>query len=108
LTVTDRTGECASRGKDVSRNPLTRDVINERFRIAIANTRHMKVVREDVLGEGAGAWDSDPRYPTNDVNCIVWLQLLISEVYGHGASLEEKTRIMDRVRYYKGCVAYGM
>ena len=108
MTVTDRTGERASRGKDVSRNPLTRDVINERFRIAIANTRHMRVVREDVLGEGAGAWDSDPRYPTNDVNCIVWLQLLISEVYGHGASLEEKTRIMDRVRYYKGCVAYGM
>jgi hypothetical protein len=104
LTVAERTGDGASHGNDLIAHPLTRDVINERFRIAIANTRQMKVVREDVPGEGEGAWDSDPRYPTDHVNCIIWLQLLISEIYGHGASLEERTRIMDRVMYYKGCV----
>jgi len=87
---------------------LTHADINRRFEIAIANTRHMKVVREDVLGEGEGAWDADPRYPTDTVNCIIWLQLLISEIYGCGMTREEKTKIMDMVRYYGGHVAYGL
>jgi hypothetical protein len=82
--------------------------MNERFAAAIAESRGMPVLREDMLGEGEGAWDSDPRYPTETVNCLIWLQLVICEVYGRGQSLESKIRIMDRIRYYGGHVAYGL
>ena len=87
---------------------LTRETINERFAAIISNTRQMRVVRDDILGEGKGAWDPDPRYPTDTVNCIIWLQLVICEIYGWGHDLGTKIRIMDRIRYYGGHVAYGL
>lgn len=85
---------------------LTREKTNERFRDAIANSRELRVVLTDVLGEGEGAWDPDPRYPTDTVYCTAWLQLIISEIYGQ--TPEEKLRVMDRLRYYGGHVAYGL
>lgn len=95
-------------GRGPSGGPLTRDVINQRFAAAIARTGDMRVVREDVLGEGEGAWDADPRYPSDTVNCIIWLQLLLSEIYGYGMSPEEKIKVMDRIRYFGGLPAYGL
>ena len=86
--------------------PLTREDLNHRIREAIVNSRSLRVVKEDVLGEGEGAWDSDPRYPVDVVNCMTWLQLVLCEAYGHG--LEDKLPVMDRIRYYGGHVAYGL
>jgi hypothetical protein len=85
---------------------LSRQTINERFADVIRATLDTKVVYEDVLGEGKNGWDSNPRYPHKTVNCLVWLQLVISEIYGKG--LLDKTAIMDRLRYYGGHVGFGL
>jgi hypothetical protein len=85
---------------------LSRDETNERFSETIAATLDCVVVYEDILGEGPGAWDSNRRYPQKVVNCLVWLQLVISEIYGKG--LADKTAIMDRIRYYGGHVGFSL
>lgn len=69
-------------------------------------SRNYAVVYEDILGEGAGAWDSDRRYPEYEVNCIIWLQALLSDVYGQG--LNDKTPVLDKIRYYGGHAGYGL
>lgn len=86
--------------------PLTPADLDSRFAEAISSSMHLRVVLEDVLGEGEGAWDDDPRYPGDAVNCMTWLQFVISEVYGRGSA--DKTAVMDRVRYYGGHVGYGL
>lgn len=82
-----------------------RAVLTRKMAEVIERTRDIKVVYQDVLGEGEGAWDPDPRYPTDTVNCITWLHLLLAEVYGN--TPEEKLRVMDRVRYFDGHVGFG-
>lgn len=82
-----------------------RAVLTRKMAEAIERTRDIKVVYQDVLGEGEGAWDPDPRYPTDTVNCITWLYLLLAEVYGD--TPEEKLEVMDRVRYFDGHVGFG-
>lgn len=85
---------------------LSRGLINQRFTEAINSTSNVKVVYEDVLGEGPDGWDANPRYPQKTVNCLVWPQLLISEIYGKG--LSDKVSIMDRIRYYGGHVGFSL
>ncbi len=85
---------------------LSREVINQRFTELINSTSDVKVVYADVLGEGPDGWDPYPRYPQKTVNCLIWIQLLISEIYGKG--LPDKTPIMDRVRYYGGHVGFSL
>lgn len=89
----------------VAQAELTRDELNKRMAEAVATTIERRVVLEDVLGEGPGAWDAEPRYPTNKVNCLIWLQLLAAEVYGKG--LPDKTPVMDKIRYFGGQVSFG-
>jgi hypothetical protein len=78
----------------------------QRVAQALDRTRHMKVVYQDVLGDGQGAWDPDPRYPADTVNCLAWLQLLLAEVYGN--TPEEKLQVLDRIRYFDGHVGFGL
>ena len=85
---------------------LSRDVINQRFAELINSTSDLKVVYEDVLGEGPDSWDENLRYPQGTVNCLVWIQLLISEIYGKGFT--DKTPILDRIRYYGGHVGFSL
>lgn len=108
MFITGRRRRAAPRESGPAGGGLTREEMDRRFEAAIAGTRHLRVVREDVLGEGEGAWDADPRYPGDAVNCIIWLQLLLSEIYGHGSGPEEKLRILDRIRYFGGLPAYGL
>jgi hypothetical protein len=77
----------------------------KRVKEALERTRNVKVVYQDVLGEGPGAWDPDPRYPAGTVNCITWLHLLMAELYG--GTPEEKAKVLDRVRYFDGHVGFG-
>lgn len=86
--------------------PLDRAELNDRIGWAIAATSDSKVVYKDVLGEGPGHWDPDPRYPSGEVNCIIWITEVISETYGWGFS--DKTAIMDRLRYYGGQIGFGL
>jgi hypothetical protein len=85
--------------------PEARQALSRQIHEALERTRDVKVVYQDVLGEGPGAWDPDPRYPTDTVNCITWLQLLIAETYGSDA--DAKLKILDRVRYFDGHVGFG-
>lgn len=85
---------------------LTPAGLNERMSRAVARAMHWHVVLEDVCGEGEGAWHSDPRFPDDRVNCLVWFQLLISNAYAQRP--EDLPRILDRMRYYEGAVAYGL
>lgn len=80
--------------------------LDQRIARAIEATAGSKVVLEDVLGEGPGSWDPDPRYPNGTVNCIIWLQQVIAETYGTTAA--EKTQVMDRLRYFAGVPAFGL
>lgn len=97
-------GQGDSPAARVNSEAPTRAQLDERFARAIRAHRRLRVVKEDVLGEGEGAWDSDPRYPVDAVNCLTWLQLLICEVYAGGG---ERVAVMDRIRYYGGHVSYG-
>ena len=85
---------------DAAHQELTRRVAD-----ALARTRGLKVVYQDVLGEGPGSWDPDPRYPAREVNCITWLQLLLAETYG--STPDEKHAILDRIRYFDGRIGFG-
>lgn len=85
---------------------LTTAEVNEKFAQAIRESNRMKVVYKDVLGEGAGGWDTDPLYPDQTTNCILWLDTLVAEVYG--STPGERTQIMNRLRYYGGKIGFGM
>ena len=79
--------------------------INSEFSKAIASTRQLRVVYEDILGEGPDAWHPGPRYPSDKVNCLTWLQLVISEIYA--ATGAPKQLLLDRLRYYGGHVGFA-
>jgi hypothetical protein len=80
--------------------------LRRRMQEAIARTKNMSVVYQDILGEGPGHWDPGPRYPDKEVNCITWLQLLVAETYGD--TPQEKQAVLDSVRYYNRHVGYGL
>jgi hypothetical protein len=75
---------------------------------SIAATRKHHVLYEDVLGEGPGAWHPAPRYPTDKVNCLIWLLLVLAEAYGRPGGQEGKQLSMDCLRYYRGHVGFSM
>lgn len=77
----------------------------EQARGALSKTLGLKVLYQDLLGEGPDAWDPDPRYPGQEVNCITWLQLFLAEFYGR--DLGEKQQVLDRVRYFGGHIGFG-
>jgi hypothetical protein len=79
--------------------------LTRRMKDALERTKTYKVVYQDVLGEGPESWDSDPRYPTDSVNCIIWFQLLLAEAYGQTPA--EKQTVMDRIRYFDGHPGFG-
>ncbi len=83
----------------------TDPAFNKRVEAALESTRPIKVVYQDVLGEGPGSWDPDPRYPDGQVNCLTWLQLVLAETYGHNP--QEKLQVMDRLRYFDGHPGFG-
>jgi hypothetical protein len=84
----------------------TRVELSARILDAIFRTQGYEVVYKDVVGEGAGAWHSLPRYPADQLNCLVWLQLILAEAYGNDPV--ERLAAMDRLRYYFGCPAFSL
>lgn len=75
---------------------------------SIEATRGYEVIYEDMLGEGAGAWHSGPRYPTDKVNCMVWVLLVLAETYGRQGRQDARQLAMDCLRYYRGHVGFSM
>ncbi|HWS52999.1 MAG TPA: hypothetical protein VN228_02695 [Pyrinomonadaceae bacterium] len=74
---------------------------------AIEATRGHSVVYEDVLGEGPGTWHPAPRYPSDKVNCMVWLLLVLAEAYGRAGRQDARQLAMDCLRYYCGQVGFS-
>lgn len=66
---------------------------------------HQKVQYTDMLGEGEGFFDDDPRILWDDVNCTTWWQQVIAK--GYAQTDREEVRILDRIRYYDGVIGYG-
>lgn len=60
---------------------------------------------EDMLGEGPGHFDPEPRYLPAEMNCTTWLQSAI--VAGYARNEDEKTTIMDKIRYFYGLPGYS-
>jgi hypothetical protein len=79
-----------------------------RIEESIGVTRSHLVLYEDVLGEGPGTWHPAPRYPTNKVNCLVWVLLVLAEAYGRSGGQGGKQLSMDCLRYYGGHVGFSM
>ena len=59
----------------------------------------------DMLGEGAGHFDSDPRINWEEVNCTTWWQQVIAK--GYSETQREELEILDRIRYFDGVVGFG-
>ena len=78
--------------------------LHENIRIAIERTRGMKVQPDDPLGEGDGFFDSDPRIPTDTIDCMTWLQWVLAMAYSSEDS--DPLRWMDTLRYYGGNVGF--
>lgn len=64
-----------------------------------------KVQYADMLGEGFGHFDSDPRINWQEVNCTTWWQQVIAKGYAHNQ--REELEILDRIRYFDGVVGFG-
>ncbi|MBM75352.1 MAG: hypothetical protein CMK59_08115 [Proteobacteria bacterium] len=71
---------------------------------ALKESQKFTVVVDDVLGEGGG-FDVDPTTPDEKVNCLIWLQWVLSQAYS--TSEEEAHLRLNKVRYYGGTVDYG-
>jgi hypothetical protein len=84
---------------------MDRAQLNRCLEQSLERHRNVAVVYQDVLGEGPGHWDPDPLYPSGSVNCIIWLDLLLADTYG--STPAEKEQVMNRLRYFKGQIAFG-
>ena len=62
----------------------------------IQSQQDTRIELRDMLGEGEGAWDSDPRVPTDTLNCMTWLQWVLALTY----SPEDPKVGLDAIRYY--------
>lgn len=76
---------------------------SKRVETAIESTREMKIELTDMLGEGEGAWDDDPRYPTGSLNCMIWLQWVLALAY----MPESPGPALDAIRYYNSQPAFA-
>jgi hypothetical protein len=84
-----------------------RVALYSRIQECIAATRGHAVVYEDMLGEGPGSWHPGARYPTDKVNCMVWILLVLAETYGRAGGQDGKQLAMDCLRYYGGHVGFS-
>lgn len=74
--------------------------MNQKVSESLRRNFDLKVVYQDILGEGRDGWDLDPLYPDQVVNCIVWIRKVVAEAIGETGI--EKRRVMDELRYYYG------
>ena len=70
------------------------------LKAALQRWRGVSVVYHDTLGEGAGAWDGDPREPGPDtsLNCITWLQVVLADAFTH--SPQDMAYLLHNFRYF--------
>ena len=79
--------------------------INHRINASIADTKHLKVDLEQMLGEGENAFDSAPTYPVDSVDCMTWMQLVLAKAYATSSHSEKE--LFRRLRYYDGQVCFS-
>lgn len=96
-------------GQGAAADPPSADMVLARIRSFIATTAsapdRYKIYIYDMLGEGAGHFDSEPRYHATEMNCTTWLQMALA--HGYSSSSQEIPAVLDRVRYFYGVPGYG-
>lgn len=85
--------------------PQTKESFQKKFENALIKSKALPILLKEVIGEGENAWDSNPRFPVNEVNCLVWFQMVLSFAYAEG---DDVPQVLDKVRYYAGNIAYGL
>lgn len=73
------------------------DEFSTRIDRALEQSLGMKINLKDMLGEGEGGWDNDPRRPSDTLNCITWLQWLLALTY----DFDNPNSTLDAIRYYE-------
>lgn len=63
------------------------------------------VVTSAQLGEGPGAWDSQPRVPDGATTDLLWLHTVLASAYTDEPTGQQ--RIQDALRYYDGRIAFS-
>ena len=76
--------------------------LDARVAAAVAQTRGLRVVYTDPLGDGAGP-DPDPRVPGDEVDCMTWVQWVLALA---GGPAETAPQRLDALRYYGGQVGF--
>lgn len=96
-------------GRSVVADTTTGAMILARIRSFIATTAsapdRYKIYIYDMLGEGAGHFDSEPRYHATEMNCTTWLQMALA--YGYADRSQEIPAVLDHLRYFYGVPGYG-
>lgn len=76
--------------------------LDARVAAAVQQTRGLRVVYSDPLGEGDGP-DPDPRLPGTDVDCMTWVQWVLALA---GGPPQDAPARLDALRYYGGQVGF--
>jgi hypothetical protein len=71
----------------------------------LQESQKFRVRYRNSVGEGVGAWDPLPMASVSEVNCITWLNYVLSETFG--SNPEEKQRVLARLKYFHGIVSFG-
>lgn len=81
-------------------------LVTKRLRDFIYHSRdRYKIYLKDMLGEGQGHFDSDPRYLPTDMNCTTWIQSALAQSYALGGVYLPK--LMNHLRYYYGEIGFS-
>ena len=84
----------------------------ELWKQSIEDSRDFIVVVDDILGE-SNAFDTDPMQVSTHVNCMVWLQWVLSRYYSYvdktsDSAFEEVQReYLNQIRYFEEPNNYG-
>jgi hypothetical protein len=77
---------------------------------SIEESKEFTVVVDDILGDEDG-FDSDPMNVTTHVNCMVWLQWVLSRYYAYLEDTEHvdelQQKYLNQIRYFQAPYTYG-
>ena len=79
--------------------------LNSRISESVQDSLVLQVEYSDLLGEGPGSWDPDPRTPAGQVNCLTWLQYILASAYARKP--EDLMPALDSIRYHEGIVSFA-
>lgn len=87
-------------------SPVWADTFTEKIRQFIYRDPSTYFIHiNDMLGEGAGYFDADPRYLPHEMNCTTWYQTAIATALSQDK--EQVPEWLDKIRYFRGVVGFS-